>query len=76
VGTYRNPDYGTVRIDVEDGRLVARIGVIESALEVYQDDDLRVEPVPGSGTVMGFDIAAGGRAEFFVLRGSRFERVR
>lgn len=75
VGDYHNPDYGTVRIRAENGRLVARLGEIRSVLEVYEGEDLRVELVPGRGRVMRFEITPGEPARGFVIDGDRFERA-
>lgn len=74
-GKYRNPDFGTLTIRIDDGRLLAEMGEIHSRLEVYQDDDLRIERVPGSGQVMEFEITPGEPAGWFVVDGVRFERV-
>lgn len=60
-GTYEHPLYGTVVIEAREGRLVARMGVVESALEVLDLDKevFRVEFI-GGGRPMGTRFAEGG----------------
>jgi CubicO group peptidase (beta-lactamase class C family) len=60
-GTYDHPLYGTVVVDDRDGRLVARMGVAESALEVLdlEKEVFRGEFI-GGGRPMGTRFAEGG----------------
>lgn len=75
VGTYRNPDFGTLLIAAKGDHLEAMIGHLQSKLEVYEGDDLRAELIPGQEQVLRFDMTGGRRAPWLELSGIRFERV-
>lgn len=74
-GTYRNPMLGTLVLSVSRDHLVAAIGHLQSVLEVYQDDDLRAELIPGQGQVLRFDMRAGEPARYVEVSGIRFDRT-
>ncbi|HKQ57662.1 MAG TPA: serine hydrolase [Candidatus Eisenbacteria bacterium] len=75
-GSYAHPDWGTLVLSVEDGRLVASMGVARSAVEVIdaEKDHLRVE-LFGGGTTLNADFPEGAtRAETLRLRDVTFRR--
>lgn len=76
VGTYSDPLWGTMRIDLVDGALTMAMGVSRSAVEVYDaaKNQLRVELI-GSGAVVDVHFDREGEpATALTLLGMRFER--
>jgi CubicO group peptidase (beta-lactamase class C family) len=74
VGTYEHPLYGRMSWTLERGRLIVRMGVLESDTEVFDGtkDQIRVE-LTGGGEVVTF-ACEGGKAVALVYHGERFVR--
>ncbi|NNF57383.1 MAG: serine hydrolase [Rhodothermaceae bacterium] len=67
-GTYVSPRYGTLVVTVEDGAAVVRLGNLWAVATPFTaPETMRVELIPGSGRVVGFeadDTGAFTRARF------------
>lgn len=73
VGTYLDERLGELEIVEQEGRLVARVGLLESRMEPVNDRDVfRVELIPGSGQQIGFKLE-GDRAIAVVYDGATFK---
>jgi len=73
-GRYCSPDYGTVAIAADGEALVMTAGRLRAVAEPFDAEDaIRVEPVPGSGTVLRFGVV-GGRVERLQALGGEFRR--
>jgi CubicO group peptidase (beta-lactamase class C family) len=73
-GLYCNEDLGRMAIGGGAGRLEARMGVLRSAVEPYDEaDSARAELIPGSGQVLQFTLA-GGRVTGLRTQGLAFAR--
>lgn len=75
-GDYRNEEWGTLRLRVQGGRLVATMGVARSDVEVYDaaTNKLRVE-LFGSGDVLAMRFPPGAdRPDALVMEGVEFRR--
>ncbi len=77
VGRYESGTFGSLVVDIRDGRVHVRNGVLESVAEVYDGarNMLRVELDPGTGSVVEF-VAEGDRVTAARYNGYRLERVR
>jgi len=75
VGIYENAELGRMEWRVVDGKLEVTMGLLSSAVEVYngEQNQLRVELVPARGEVVGFSIR-GNQAESITYRGRKFVR--
>ncbi len=59
-GTYVSPRYGTLVVTVEDGAPVLRIGNLWAVATPFtRPETRRVEFIPGSGEVVGFELEGG-----------------
>jgi hypothetical protein len=59
-GLYCSVEYGTMTIAERDGRLAVAIGRLRAEAEPFTEEEaVRIEPVPGSGTVLRFRIEDG-----------------
>jgi CubicO group peptidase (beta-lactamase class C family) len=75
-GTYRNAQYGTLRIEQRGPELSATIARLTSPIEAYtQPESGRVELIPGSGEVLHFTFANGEKANAVTYDEAVFERV-
>lgn len=74
-GRYENGAYGTMRCQVEEGKLVFRFGGLKSAAEVYDNDknQFRVE-LTGGGSVVTFEMT-GGQGKKVTFNGVEFARI-
>ena len=73
-GSYCNAEYGTVTLVERDGRLAMAMGRLRAEAEPFtQDEAVRIEAVPGSGTVLRFLVEDGAVAGAEGL-GARFRR--
>ncbi|MEQ8907726.1 MAG: serine hydrolase domain-containing protein [Vicingaceae bacterium] len=60
VGTYYNENYGSVQLDYQANQFVVKAGKLSSVATAFPTENtMRVELVPGSGTVIGFDVESG-----------------
>lgn len=75
-GTFANEEMGRMTFRARGGALVASMGLLEGPVEVYDADEneLRLELVPGMGMVARFEMGADGRARAFSSRGMSFVR--
>ncbi|MDX2275560.1 MAG: serine hydrolase [Hyphomonadaceae bacterium] len=75
-GVYENPDFGTLRINVEGDQIEARIGVLHAVAQAFTDADaVRVELVPFSGEVISFEFAGDETPAAAIFQGARFLRA-
>jgi len=59
-GRYCNADYGTMTLAERDGRLALTMGRLRADVEPFiEEEAVRIEAVPGSGTVMRFLVEDG-----------------
>lgn len=74
VGAFTNPNWGTLELALVEGKLLARMGVAQSDVEVFDGakNQLRVE-LFGSGDVVTV-IMEGERAQALEVGGNRFAR--
>ena len=76
-GTYRSPAFGELVIRNDGEELFVELGQMKSRAEPFtQPDTVRVELVPLSGTVVGFEMGADGKPAAVRYMDARFERVR
>lgn len=74
-GTYVNADYGTLRVTVEDGAPLVRLGNLQAVATPYTaPDTMRVALVPPGGSVVAFQLESD-RAVRAVYEDEVFERV-
>lgn len=75
-GTFEHPGFGRMEWRLEDGRLHAQLGAMESEAEIFDatENALRVELIPGSGSVARWTFE-GDRAVRVKWNGITFERV-
>jgi CubicO group peptidase (beta-lactamase class C family) len=75
-GTYENPQGGTMRWTVRDGRLWVQMGLLKSVTEVFDaaNNRMRAELEPGTGNVLSFKIE-NGRAVSVTYSNLEFKRV-
>ena len=76
-GVYESPRLGRIELRVEGSRLMARLGVLESQVEVLDaaQDKLRVELI-GEGQVLQVFFAPSGEAARLVFMEEEFVRTR
>lgn len=76
-GTFANDVFGTLHVELREGRIHMRNGVLESVAEVYDGAQhmLRVELTPATGSVVQF-IVSDGKVDAAVMSGIRLQRVR
>jgi len=75
-GVYENPDWGTLRIEQRDGKLVASLAHLSSVLEAFtQPETARIELVPGNGDVLRFTFGDGDTADTVHMGKLVFQRV-
>ncbi len=75
-GVYENPDFGTLRINVDGDQIEARIGVLRAVAQAFTDADaVRVELVPFSGEAISFEFAGGETPAAAIFQGARFLRA-
>ena len=56
-GTFTSEKYGSVEIDFQDGQFVVMAGNLKTVATPFPtENSMRVELVPGSGTIIGFDL--------------------
>ena len=76
-GRYLNPAYGTMRVVADGERMVFEFGLLRAIGEPYtQPDAVRVEFIPGNGSVVLFKPGPGKSVESLTYNGSLFTRVR
>jgi len=75
-GEYVSPQFGTISI-THDGKVFrAKIGLLSSVLEPFDEpESARVELVPGGGQLLRFQFATGPRANALDWSGNLFSRV-
>jgi hypothetical protein len=60
VGNYCSPDLGTMTISEADGALAMTLGRLRAPLDPFTEPDTaRIEPIPGSGSVVRFRVENG-----------------
>jgi len=56
-GTFHNSKFGTVEVIYQDNQFLVKAGLLQTVATPFPaENTIRVELVPGSGTVIGFDI--------------------
>jgi CubicO group peptidase (beta-lactamase class C family) len=75
-GIYESPEVGRMEWKVTNGKLAVSFGPLWSEAEVYDaaKNELRVELVPGTGGVIGFQFS-GDRAESLSIGPYKFKRL-
>ena len=75
-GTYQNDDLGSMAWHLERGELKVRMGLLRSAVEIYDavQNQFRVELNPGRGEVIQFSIKEG-EVESLTYAGHTFNKV-
>lgn len=59
-GTYQSDKYGAVEISYQEDQLVVTAGHLKTVATAFPTENtMRVELVPGSGTIIGFDLKDG-----------------
>ncbi len=72
-GKYKNPDYGTIEIFIQDSVLAAKMGRMRSQSTPYiEADAVRLELLPGTGSPIRFKKNAKGKIESIVYEDSEF----
>jgi hypothetical protein len=60
VGTFHNEKYGNVKIHYDDNILMVTAGNLRTVATPFPSEDtMRVELVPGSGTIISFEVSEG-----------------
>ena len=60
LGTFYNENYGKVSVQLQENELVVASGNLKAVATPFPNQDtMRIELVPGSGTIIGFDIENG-----------------
>ncbi|MEQ8245392.1 serine hydrolase [Fulvivirga sp.] len=68
-GTYKSDNYGMVEISYEDEQLIVTAGNLKTVATAFPSENtMRVELVPGSGTIIGFDLKDGAVVSLFHQR--------
>ncbi len=77
VGSYVEPDYGTISFDLTKGKLRYRWGDVYGPVEIFDasKNQMRIEVV-GSGNVVTFNFPETGPAASVSLQGALFKRTR
>jgi CubicO group peptidase (beta-lactamase class C family) len=74
-GRYCNPDLGTIAISDHDGRPAMAMGRLRADAGPFdQPEAVRMEPIPGEGWVMRFEIAGARAVALTAFDNARFER--
>lgn len=75
-GVYQNKNLGSVEISYEEGKFIVVAGhLVSEATAFPTENTMRVELVPGSGTIIGFEVKDGKVIRLFHQR-ELFEKVK
>lgn len=76
-GRYCNADLGTIAISGRNGRPAMAMGRLRADAGPFdQPEAVRMEPIPGEGWVMRFEVAGGRAVALTAFDDARFERCR
>ena len=76
-GHYRDERLGSLRVMVANPGFTVRAGRLQAVAEPYdQQDKMRLELLPGRGSILSFDIDASGEVNGLTFQGQKFQRVK